>query len=350
MTWVQAAKRSCHSWLVCPDDDTYTRSEVAGKSLDQARAMYEGAYNGDGFEVELTDETFSYRYTATGNADMTLRSSTFLGRVQGAIQPEDEYVAMWMTSGHGTVDLGGSDTEAELGRPAMFPTGKLFAFEMNDFRQNLIHFRAGYLEQIAAEHEGALAGPIMFDHTARLGDDALTRWKQTVTTVAKTVLASTAPSALMQAEMTRLAAITLLDTFPHEVAGNSQVLLNPRNARLRAAVDFIHAHARLPITPTEIAREAGLSPRGLQQAFNTHLGVTPTGYLRRVRLDYVRADLTNLHPEETTVVAVANRWGFTHMGRFAAAYADKFGEYPNDTLRKQVHTRHDSQQPDLGGA
>lgn len=325
---------SWHSSVVSSADDTYSRSETSGRSLDQARAMYENTYNGDEFVVELTDKTFSYRYTSTGNADMTLRSSHFMGSVQGFIQPQDEYIAMWMGAGDGTIDLGGSDTKAEIGRPAMFPTGKLFEFEMNDYKQNLVHFRAGYLEQVAAEHEGALAGPLSFDHTARLDAAALNRWRHTIATVAKTVLAPAPASSLLQAEVTRMAAIALLETFPHEVAGYDPVLLNPRNARLRSAVDFIHAHARLPLTATDIAREVNLSPRGLQQAFSSQLGTTPTNYLRKVRLDHVRAELLALHPDHTTVADVARRWGFTHMGRFSAVYADKFGEYPNDTLRR----------------
>ncbi|MFC6258767.1 hypothetical protein ACFP5Z_17115 [Kocuria oceani] len=30
---------------------------------------------------------------------------------------------------------------------------------------------------------------------------------------------------------------------------------------------------------------------------------------------------------------VAGRWGFTHRGRFAAAYRERFGENPAATLR-----------------
>ena len=36
---------------------------------------------------------------------------------------------------------------------------------------------------------------------------------------------------------------------------------------------------------------------------------------------------------DVTVTAVSARWGFTHHGRFAAAYAARFGERPSDTLR-----------------
>ena len=37
--------------------------------------------------------------------------------------------------------------------------------------------------------------------------------------------------------------------------------------------------------------------------------------------------------EETTVNAIAARWGFTHRGRFAAAYRNRYGQSPATTLR-----------------
>ena len=36
--------------------------------------------------------------------------------------------------------------------------------------------------------------------------------------------------------------------------------------------------------------------------------------------------------DTTTVRAVATSLGFLHMGRFAAAYRDAFGESPSETL------------------
>jgi AraC-like DNA-binding protein len=36
---------------------------------------------------------------------------------------------------------------------------------------------------------------------------------------------------------------------------------------------------------------------------------------------------------DTTVTAVALRWGFGHLGRFAVAYRRKYGRSPSDTLR-----------------
>ncbi|WP_414688000.1 helix-turn-helix domain-containing protein [Mycobacterium sp.] len=49
----------------------------------------------------------------------------------------------------------------------------------------------------------------------------------------------------------------------------------------------------------------------------------------------VRADLSN--PALcTTVSDTAYRWGFAHLGRFAVAYRNKFGESPSETLHKSA--------------
>jgi transcriptional regulator GlxA family with amidase domain len=57
-------------------------------------------------------------------------------------------------------------------------------------------------------------------------------------------------------------------------------------------------------------------------------------YLRQVRLNRAREDLTQAHG---TVADTAYYWGFTNPGRFARAYRDRFGELPAETL-KAGHT------------
>ena len=44
-------------------------------------------------------------------------------------------------------------------------------------------------------------------------------------------------------------------------------------------------------------------------------------------------ELTRADPWQVTVSEVAYRWGFTHLGRFAGAYRERFGETPSQTLR-----------------
>jgi transcriptional regulator GlxA family with amidase domain len=56
-------------------------------------------------------------------------------------------------------------------------------------------------------------------------------------------------------------------------------------------------------------------------------------YLRQVRLDRTRDALLAADPTRVTVAAIANWWGFAHLGRFASVYRARFGERPSDTLR-----------------
>jgi transcriptional regulator GlxA family with amidase domain len=59
-------------------------------------------------------------------------------------------------------------------------------------------------------------------------------------------------------------------------------------------------------------------------------------YLQSVRLDRAHESLRRADPTRLTVSAVAHRWGFAHLGRFASAYRLRFGEPPSETLRKHT--------------
>ena len=63
-------------------------------------------------------------------------------------------------------------------------------------------------------------------------------------------------------------------------------------------------------------------------------------YLRTARYEKVRDALTRADPEES-VAEIAERWGFTHMGRFSVDYRTRFGETPSATLRRGRNRRPD---------
>jgi AraC-like DNA-binding protein len=316
-----------------PDLPPLRTAEQRGSDLDAARAMHEAGYNGDHFVTELTESAFEYRYTVRGDDEMTLRTSTFLAAISGGIQPHGEYIVSWLTAGRGVVDVGEDEAPIVVGQPFVFPTGRRFCFDMADFRQSLVHFDARFLERVAAEHDGTVVGPIQFHHWATPDAVRLRRWKATITAVARTVLGDD-DGPLLRAEANRTAAIALLETFAHAGPTRPDAAILASNARLGAAVDFIHAEAHRAVSATDIAVASGLSLRGLQQSFQQLLAVTPMEYLRGIRLDRVRAELLELSPREARVSGVAKRWGFAHPSRFAAAYVTRFHEYPMDTLRR----------------
>ncbi|WP_028935669.1 AraC family transcriptional regulator [Pseudonocardia spinosispora] len=126
----------------------------------------------------------------------------------------------------------------------------------------------------------------------------------------------------------------LLHTGRHQF---SDELLAPddpvRKGRLRPVIEYMEQHADEPLSPPELARVGCMSVRTLHATFQQELGESPMAYLRRVRLDHVRAELLRCDPALTRVTDVALRWGFFHQSRFAQQYRERFGELPRDTLR-----------------
>ena len=102
---------------------------------------------------------------------------------------------------------------------------------------------------------------------------------------------------------------------------------------IRRVVDAIHDEPERPFTVADLAGIAGMSVRSLQEGFRRHLGCAPMAYLQQERLFRARESLRRADSPRGTVAAVAHRWGFTHLGRFASAYRHRFGESPSETLR-----------------
>ncbi|MBV7292948.1 AraC family transcriptional regulator [Corynebacterium sp. TAE3-ERU16] len=104
--------------------------------------------------------------------------------------------------------------------------------------------------------------------------------------------------------------------------------------RIMTAIDALESDPARPWTIAEIAATANVSVRTLQKHFKEATGVSPTEYLRNLRLDLVNDDLhATSWGSGVTVTDVAVSWGFTHMGRFSAAYRRRFGEPPSATIR-----------------
>lgn len=108
---------------------------------------------------------------------------------------------------------------------------------------------------------------------------------------------------------------------------------NCRPARLKKALEVIHASLKNEISLEELTQAAGCSARTLQHLFAEHMGMGPMTYVKQIRLDRVRQDLLNASPETTTVSEIAARWGFFHASNFTANYSRLFGEKPSQTLR-----------------
>jgi AraC-like DNA-binding protein len=103
---------------------------------------------------------------------------------------------------------------------------------------------------------------------------------------------------------------------------------------VRRAEEFMATNADKPITMTALAEAAGASARALQEGFRRFRDTTPMAHLKGLRLARVRADLETADPARDSVTEIATRWGFFHLGNFAADYRRRFGERPSETLKR----------------
>lgn len=193
------------------------------------------------------------------------------------------------------------------------------------------------IERTSLEHElEALSGrpvdrPVDFPIELDLTGDRGARWEAALMNLIDQI--GEAPAPVVE-YLERALISQLLLTARH----SSSESIEDRGMRLapravRDAAEHIRASADgVPLTAAQIAAHAGVGIRRLEQAFREHLGTSPMQLQRDTRLTRARHDLVD--PTATATVSdVMHRWGFTNHARFAAAYRERFGESPADTLR-----------------
>ncbi|WP_431905997.1 helix-turn-helix domain-containing protein [Micromonospora carbonacea] len=194
-------------------------------------------------------------------------------------------------------------------------------------------------DQVARVDPDRPLAPLRFASFRPVCADAQWRWRQTVRYAESVIAAGGAPGAspLVLGGLGRLLAAATLAAFPSNaiVADRSCDRTDAHQGTLRRAIAFIESAAGTDIGLVDIARAAATTPRAVQLAFRSRLGTTPLAYLRRVRLDLARRELTRAVPGDgVSVAAVAARWGFADPRRFAARYLATYGELPGRTLRR----------------
>jgi AraC-like DNA-binding protein len=230
------------------------------------------------------------------------------------------------------------------------PTEPLSMLWAEDTPQLIVKVdRRAVLQRMEALLQSPLQHPLVFD----LGVDLHTGPAAAVAALVAYLRCAleTAPGLArhgMLAEQAENHLITqLLLCLPH----NHSALLNggppslPAPARsvvprvVRRAQEVMRAHAELPITLADVCTQTGTSARALQQAFAQHVGCSPMAWLRDLRLDLTRAALraaavAGKWDGSPRVAETAARFGFFHLGHFAAHYRRRFGELPSETVQE----------------
>ncbi|WAC54817.1 AraC family transcriptional regulator [Gordonia sp. SL306] len=119
----------------------------------------------------------------------------------------------------------------------------------------------------------------------------------------------------------------LLAALPDDPADH----LAPRPRIVTRVLDALRADPARPWTASDMAQAAGVSVRRLQEGFREYVGKTPRECLTEIRLAAVHDELTR--DRAISVTDSAMKWGFTHTGRFAAAFRQRYGVSPSQVVR-----------------
>jgi AraC-like DNA-binding protein len=255
---------------------------------------------------------------------------------EATAEGHDQLTLAWLLGG--AVDLEFEHGDRLTCRPGdcfltVPKTGFWFAFERLDVLT--VRLPLDVVDRVAVELTGLERGALRFTSARPLSPAHVPLWRATASLVRDHLCqpAGLAWHPLVHRELTSLVADVALSVYPSTAAPRDYVpgpgFVHP--AAVRRAVSYIDAHASLPISLTDIAESCGTSPRALRAAFRRHLGTTPTGYLRRVRLDGAHHDLLHADPATESVSAIGARWGFASPDRFTTAYLAQYGCLPYDT-------------------
>ncbi|MEU7584722.1 AraC family transcriptional regulator [Micromonospora sp. NPDC049230] len=240
---------------------------------------------------------------------------------------------------HGQVETrdGRDETRTGPGEVLLNPTGRPFTNICRDFDIHGVTLDPRTVAEAATERTGIAPVDFRFEAITPISREMGQFWHSTTTHLYDLF---NGPSEPLRSPLVVGAAIDQVTSAALAVFPNSAMTAPHRieavpspAGPVRRAVSFIETHADEPITVTQIADAARVTPRALQAAFRRQLGTTPMAYLRRTRLDRAHRDLLKADPTQGgTVDAVAHRWGYPHLGRLAADYRAVHGQSPTDTL------------------
>lgn len=208
-----------------------------------------------------------------------------------------------------------------------------------DCDQIMVRIDRSLIERVCEQHIGhPLRQPIEFALGMDMASASGVSW-QALTSYLTAEVERGAPMLRSSLAMTRiehLLVTTLLTVQPNNYRDE---LLNPSQSiaprHVRCVEEFIQAHADRDLTVGNLAAHAKVSTSALFAGFRRFRNTTPMAYLKSVRMQRVRDELRNAEPD-ATVTSIALRWGFHHLGHFAADYKNLYGESPSKTRERAL--------------
>ncbi|MBY6120402.1 GlxA family transcriptional regulator [Mameliella alba] len=103
--------------------------------------------------------------------------------------------------------------------------------------------------------------------------------------------------------------------------------------RVRMAVFLMQLNIASPLSIEDIARANGTKVRGLERAFHRELGMTPSSFYRKMRLERARWYLGHT---DWTITMIAFETGFADTSHLTRSFKREFGILPSDCRTRRA--------------
>jgi AraC-like DNA-binding protein len=307
------------------------RQEFATADPARACEVLARAY-GSRLRVEATSGA-TMRHVRYDAGVFSVNEIMLAGRLIYHCEPTETVFVAEVMSGQLRLTCGGRDARLMAGQPILGAhPSTAYVFHAKDARIRQLTMNGQLIGRVAAAERG---GPVRFAGF-QPPNQALSRlWRETVSFATRVVKSPAAQEPLVLDTAARTLAAAIMTCFPHTVGedSNRSDETDALSGRLHRAIAFVQTNIDREIGIVDIARAINVTPRSVQLMFRGYLGTTPTGYLRRLRLEHAHRDLIRGEPGTASVGDIAARWGFGHPGRFAAVYRQAYGKAPSNTLR-----------------
>lgn len=319
-----------------PDSPDIVR--FSSTDVDQARSVLNRFYYPVAVGTPEGSDGFTLGVEVIQLGPLTVGQLSFGGPVTFLVPELDAYHVSMPTSGRMRTLHAGHEVVATPATGAVFgPIGPVYTrHDANSAELAVKIERAALEDELAALLGHPVEGPIDLPPAMKLTEGPGQSWSRLVRLLRAELdyTASLIYEPLIAEQLRSCVLSGLLLSVPHRYHDE---LIGPQAAgpprAVRRAMEAIHTEPERAFTVADLARTAGISVRSLQEGFRRHVGCAPMTYLQTVRLDRARDTLRRADPARATVAAVAHRWGFAHLGRFASGYRVRFGESPSETLR-----------------
>lgn len=118
-----------------------------------------------------------------------------------------------------------------------------------------------------------------------------------------------------------------------------------QDASFERILNYIEKNLKQDINSELLAQQSNVSERSLYTMFERNLGSTPKNYIRKKKLDRIRASLDDPSCNVRSVTELAMDYGFIHLGRFSENYKSQFNELPSETMKRRTGSDNTAVQP-----